>query len=442
MRASIRQLLGATGAAVLAAALTAAGPGHARAAESATPPGPGTDSTLGRMMSPPPADSMLGHSVTPPPIQGLVDSLAALRVAGRGVDYVWVLRDVLMSPAAIDSCVDRAARMRVRGLLVQVVGRGDAWYRSALLPRAEPLSDRSDADPLAHILQRAHARGLEVHAWMNCMLVWSGRRIPRDYRHVVRSHPDWIAELRDGRRTSWISARGLKRLNIEGAYLAAARPGVKRWVASIAAEIATNYAVDGLHLDYIRQPDVEVGFDPDTRARFALAYGADPARFDRLGPARRAEMTASWRRFQRDQVTGVVRAVRDTLRTIRPGLPLSAAVVADPGRASGSTAQDWRAWVRDSLIDRAYVMCYSPDVQTVMEQLVGIEGDLGASDHVVPGIAVYNTSPMTAAIKLKGARALGYPLLALYSYDSLFTMDRGWTRLSRGLEEPSSHDEP
>ena len=217
---------------------------------------------------------------------------------------------------------------------------------------------------------------------------------------------------------------------------------MKRWVASVAAEIATNYAVDGIHLDYIRQPDAEVGFDPDTRARFAMLHGADPARFDRYEPARRAELTAAWRRFQRDQITGVVRAVRDTLRAVRPGLTLSAAVVSDPARAGGSTAQDWRGWVRDSLIDRAYVMCYSPDVQTVMDQLVGIEGDLGATERVVPGIAVYNTSPVTAAVKLKGAHALGYPLLALYSYDSLFTMDRGWTRLEQGLEEPSAQDEP
>src|SRR5258705_432276 len=127
---------------------------------------------------------------------------------------------------------------------------------------------------------------LEAHAWMNCLLVWSGRNVPRNGLHVVRAHPDWIAELKDGRRTSWLSARGLRRLRLEGAYLAAARPGVRRWVAGIAAEIAGHYAVDGIHLDYIRQPDVEVGYDPDTRARFALEYGADPARIDQISPER------------------------------------------------------------------------------------------------------------------------------------------------------------
>ena len=263
-----------------------------------------------------------------------------------------------------------------------------------------------------------------------------------DYRHVTRSHPEWIAELRDGRRTHLISARGLQKLHLEGAYLAPARPAVRRWVASIAAEIATNYAVDGIHLDYIRQPDVETGYDPDTRARFALIHGADPLRFGRYAPDRRDSLMRQWRQFQRDQVTAVVRAVRDTLQAIRPGLALSAAVVSDPARSAGTTAQNWRGWLAAGLLDRAYVMCYSPEVQTVMDQLVSIGSELGASERVVPGIAVYNTSPVTAAVKLRGARALGYPLLALYSYDSLFTLDRGWMRLEQGLGNPRSSDEP
>ncbi len=423
---SIRTLMLAAWAAVLASTH----PVTAGAAEVIYPPRHARDSVV----TPQP---VLLQPALPPPA-GLADSVAALRNVSRGVDYLWVLRGALITPTSIDSLVARASRMGVRGLLVQVVGRGDAWYRSSVLPRAEALTSASDPDPLAHLIERAHAAGLEVHAWVNCMLVWSGARMPRDPRHVLRAHPDWIAELRDGRRTSWVAARGLRKRELEGAYLAAARPAVRQWVASIAAEIAANYAVDGVHLDYIRQPDIEVGFDPDTRARFASVYGADPARFAHYDPARRAQLTAAWRSFQREQIVAVVRAVRDTLRSIRPGVTLSAAVVSDTSRSEGLTAQSWGAWVRDSLIDRAFVMCYSPDVQTVMNQLVRISRALGPSDRVVPGIAVYNTSPVTAAVKIKGARALGYRLLALYSYDSLFTLNRGWSRLEQGLEDRAS----
>jgi uncharacterized lipoprotein YddW (UPF0748 family) len=414
-------------AVLLAAMMACALPRGARAAAVIYPRRPAADTTA----TPRPSF---------PPPKGLADSVAALRKASRGVDYLWVLRNALVSRASIDSLVDRAARMGVRGLLVQVVGRGDAWYQSSVLPRAEALTGASDADPLRHVIERAHAEGLEVHAWVNCMLVWSSPRVPRDPRHVLRAHPEWIAELRDGRRTSSVSARGLMKRKLEGAFLAAARPDVRHWVASIAAELAARYAVDGVHLDYIRQPDVEVGFDPDTRARFASLYGADPAQLWRYAPDRRAALNASWRRFQCDQITAIVRAVRDTLRAIRPEVVLSAAVVSDRSRYEGLTAQNWQSWVRDGLLDRAYVMCYSPDAQTVMNQLVQIGRAMGSTDRVVPGIAVYNTSPANAAAKLKGAHALGYPMLALYSYDSLFALKRGWTRLEQGLDEPRAGD--
>ncbi len=394
----------------------------------------------------PPADS----AATSPGVTGLPpgavgdeappgvppDSMAALRRATRGVDDLWVLHGALLDPASIDSIVERASRMGVRGLLVQVVARGDAYYRSRLLPRAEPLGPNADADPLEHLVRRAHASGLEVHAWMNCMLVWSAASPPRDPRHVIRAHPEWVAALANGTRMSRLSARARKRMGVEGVYLAAAHPAVRTWLASVAGEIASGYDVDGIHLDYIRQPDLEIGGDPTTRARFALEQGIDPARIASLPAASRAAARAAWRVFQRDQITAVVGTVRDTLNAVRPGILLSAAVVSDSTRFLGLCAQAWPAWLRDERVDRAYVMCYSPEVQRVMDQLVCWTGLPEARTRVVPGIAVYNTTPSTAAVKLRGARALGYARCALYSYDSLFTMDRGWPALEQSLADP------
>src|SRR5207245_1711121 len=104
--ASIRT---ASTSALLAATLAWAAPRPARAAEVTYPPRPAPDTVA---TSKPP--------YTPP--EGLADSVAALRNASRGVDYLWVLRSALVEPASIDSVVDRAARIGVRGLLVQVVG--------------------------------------------------------------------------------------------------------------------------------------------------------------------------------------------------------------------------------------------------------------------------------------------------------------------------------
>ena len=61
--------------------------------------------------------------------------------------------------------VERAKAMHVRGLLVQVVGRGDAWYRSDLLPRTRgaaraPAATRSGE--LLPLRPRGGPRGARV----------------------------------------------------------------------------------------------------------------------------------------------------------------------------------------------------------------------------------------------------------------------------------------
>src|SRR5512147_1194649 len=69
---------------------------------------------------------------------------------------LWVVRTALVSPQEVDRVVDAAAEAGFNALFVQVRGRGDAFYRSSLVPRS-PLLERQpkDFDPLARLLARA-----------------------------------------------------------------------------------------------------------------------------------------------------------------------------------------------------------------------------------------------------------------------------------------------
>jgi len=360
------------------------------------------------------------------------DSVAAADLASHPVSYLWVVRTSLLSPADLDAVIARARSMGVRGLLVQVVGRGDAWYRSDLLPRAEalprPAPGEEPFDPLGYLLPRARAAGLEVHAWMNCCLVWSGPHRPRDPRHVVVAHPEWIARLANGRKLSQLRPRELQRLRIEGTYLNPTHPGVRTWVAAIAAEIARRYPVDGIHLDYIRLPSSRVALDPATRAAFALRTGVDPAPRASRSWLERARLDSAFTAFQCEQVTAIVQEVRDSLAACRPDVVLSAAVKSNVREAEHDLAQAWPGWLALGLLDRVFVMCYAPVTQVVLEQLVGLAGRVGTV-RLVPGLAVYNAPPATVAATVKGAHELGFHTLALYSYDALFSRPSYWPAL-------------
>ena len=418
----------------------------ARASEAMVPP-PEPDSVRAPVTEAPPgaATPVAPTMASPVTTASAGRDSAASDTTARDVDYLWVLRTALMDPAEIPRLVERAKAMHVRGLLVQVVGRGDGWYRSDLLPYPEPLRTPG-RDPLGELLPLAHAAGLEVHAWMNCCLVWSGDKPPRDPRHVVRAHPEWVARMADGRPMTRLSPRARERLMVEGVFLSPGHPGVRHFIANIAREIASRYPVDGIHLDYIRQPSVGIGFDPTTRARFALEHGADPdpgepgIPFHRLPLAQRASMDSAWADFQLDQVTAIVREVRDSLASVRPGIQLSAAVLADTLTAVHRNRQAWSTWLREGLLDRAFAMCYAPQVQTVMGQLSAMAAQVGTA-RLVPGIAIYNTSPSSAAAKIKGARELGFPAIALYSYDSLYEREGLWQQLHAYLNSPRTLEE-
>ena len=49
---------------------------------------------------------------------------------------LWVVRTALVSPQAVDQAVDAAAEAGFNALFVQVRGRGDAFYKSSLVPRS------------------------------------------------------------------------------------------------------------------------------------------------------------------------------------------------------------------------------------------------------------------------------------------------------------------
>src|SRR5438552_691686 len=103
------------------------------------------------------------------------------------------------------------------------------------LAAAEPAPFAADPGPAAadSMLGQAHAQGFEVDAWISCLLVWSAAQPPHDLRHVVNSHPEWIARLRDGRKLNDLGVRERERRGVEGVFLSAAHPGVRAWVASV-----------------------------------------------------------------------------------------------------------------------------------------------------------------------------------------------------------------
>src|SRR5215218_9522426 len=115
-------------------------------------------------------------------------------VAAQEVRALWVVRTTLTSPEKIQQLVNSAADNGFNTLIVQIRGRGDAYYKSRVEPRAIELKDQpASFDPLALTLTEAHKRGLKVHAWINTNLLANLDALPAQPEHVYNKHPEWLA---------------------------------------------------------------------------------------------------------------------------------------------------------------------------------------------------------------------------------------------------------
>src|SRR6478672_11308352 len=111
---------------------------------------------------------------------------------------LWVQRGSLTSRESIGALVKAARDHGFNTLLVQVRGRGDAYYLGGVEPRAPELLRQPDGfDPLATVLDLGHASGLRIHAWINVNLVSSAAELPSAREHLIYRHPAWLMVPRD-----------------------------------------------------------------------------------------------------------------------------------------------------------------------------------------------------------------------------------------------------
>ncbi|TPW17660.1 MAG: hypothetical protein FD129_290, partial [bacterium] len=344
----------------------------------------------------------------------------------------WVKRDQLMSAARIQRTVDDAADAGLNVLFVQVRGLGDAWYESDLAPKAYQIADMkfddgTPMDPLDVLIRRAHARGIEVHAWLNVFMVWQGDAEPTLAGHVLKRHPDWVAVDAKGRSMADYTMAELTAARTEGVFLASGNPAVREHLTKTAIELAQRYPVDGIHLDYIRNALIETGFDKVTRAGFLAEKGVDPWKLrhapeslrTRFGPEGLEQLEADWKSWRADQVTRLVRDIRNGLNGLERPVILSAAVFPNCNYAPKDVGQDWMAWCQEGLLDLVVPMMYSPKTPTVMDQLMLAQKTMPLNVRMYAGLAVYN-QPLTSVVdKARRLQNAGVDGICFFPYDTL-----------------------
>jgi uncharacterized lipoprotein YddW (UPF0748 family) len=317
-------------------------------------------------------------------------SLAAQTPEYRGY-WAETFNTPFATRADADRIVEAAAASNANAIFIQVRRRGDAWYLDAREPLTEQAgfgepdaTGRPTIDPLRYLIDQAHARAIEVHAFVIIGTIYNSDpavRLPSDPRHVFLQH-FWDASAgapyKDSRQ--W-ATRALPH-NPSGTtydgqrfasewYVDLGHPDAAAYTAEVLTHLVRQYALDGIHLDRIRYPEapidagngMNVGYNATSVARFNARYGTsgNPATTD-----------PRWNDWRREQVTNFVRRLYLNVKAVRPSIRVSAALICfsnGPGASGGfenteayyRVFQNWKAWTEEGILDAIAPMDYKRD---------------------------------------------------------------------------------
>jgi uncharacterized lipoprotein YddW (UPF0748 family) len=359
----------------------------------------------------------------------------------REVRALWVLRSSLTSADQITRLVRDARESGFNTLLVQVRGRGDAYFAQGIEPRSALLANMPPSfDPLALTLSAAHAAGLRVHAWININFVASVLTMPTDPEHIVHKHPEWLMLPRElatdlagrdphdpvylGRLSSWTRAHAS---SVEGLYSSPIPLDAAHHVEAVITDLVERYPLDGVHMDYVRYPTADFDYSEAALNAFRESVqrelsAADRTRLDARLPREPLLYTEAyperWQLYRRARLTDLVARIRTAVKQHRPQAMLTAAVKPDAREAFETRLQDWQDWAGRGLLDAVCPMAYTDNLSRFSHVVQGA-ARAATPQALWAGIGAYRLNPSETISHIHAARAAGAHGIALFSYDSL-----------------------
>lgn len=237
--------------------------------------------------------------------------------------------------AELDDIVETADSVGLNSIYFQVRPSSDALYDSKIFPVSKYLGDTlpEGFDPLAYIIERAHERGIALHAWINPL------RASADTNDLSKLPEHSPARKNPSYSVAYKSQR----------YYDCGIPEVRQLVADGIAEIINNYDIDGIIFDDYFYPYPENGVSFDDGATFQKYGGA----YSDIGD------------FRRDSVNKLVKLCYDTVKALDPECRFGIAPFGiwknDDGKNGGSATNglssysaiycDTLAWIKGGYVD-------------------------------------------------------------------------------------------
>ena len=197
-------------------------------------------------------------------------------------------------------------RYGITDIFVNVAGAGFAHYPSKILPPSQILSQHGDQ--LAACLKASAGTGIRVHAWIMCFTGTRGSAA----RLQIFAKKGWRLKSKKGDLTE---------------YLDPSKADLRQYLLSAVEEVTRNYAVHGVHLDFVRW--------------------YEGAKLPKNAP---------------EPVGQFVANARMRVKKIRPSAVFSTAVFGKYPSCVAAVGQDWDSWLDAGMVDWMVPMNYLEDM--------------------------------------------------------------------------------
>ncbi len=237
----------------------------------------------------------------------------------------------------IKTILSNISEMGYNAVFFQVRPSADSFYESDIFPWSKYLTGQNGLapldgfDPLTFLVEEAHKKGIEIHAWINPYRITKNG--DEEYASIssespAKKHPEYVVKYSDGNY-----------------YFNPGIPEVRKMVADGAVEIVKNYQIDGIHIDDY--------FYPGTSFNDAEAYNKYGSGFSDIG---------DWRRNNVDLlIQEISEAVHKANKNVSFGISPFAIWMNSSSNSLGSNTKgtesynshyaDTRKWVQNNWID-------------------------------------------------------------------------------------------
>jgi uncharacterized lipoprotein YddW (UPF0748 family) len=327
---------------------------------------------------------------------------------------IWIPRWSIDDKGKIFSYIDD----EFNHVFLQVFALGETYYPSKYAP-----SKRNSDKWLRDFLAEAHRREIKVSAWLNVFYSWGYAPKTYNMKHPINKNPNWFVHDRLGKSIIDYSINELRKIGVEGYYLAPANIQVQDYIYKIIEELLTKYDFDGIHLDYIRYPSSQFIYDISLRTEFMREYYFDPQELLTGGDYRTRlslwgynDLENKWRRFFSTNLSNFIKDLYKKVKKIERDVQISVAVKPNFLTARNEYGQDWVTWLNSGCVDFVCLMAYNKNIAGCLNRILKVVKE---PHRVTVGLGIYALRPDQIKRQVELIRKLPFAGIVFFSYDAL-----------------------